>query len=96
VGFMALSSSVIDSLTPSDKTRVYCRDNYIIPARVRGQKEVTIRSGDIHRELNFVNRLPLVCSALGSKKFDDLAGVKRKSIEGPTNGANTEFTFQIL
>ena len=61
----------IDSLTPSDKTRLYCRDHYVIPARVKGQKEVTIRSGDVHRELNFTNRLPLVCSSLGSKKFED-------------------------
>jgi hypothetical protein len=87
---------VTDELRPSDKTRIYCRDHYIIPARSRGQKEVTIRSGDVHRELYFTNRLPLVCAALGSTKFENMARVKRKSIEGPTNGANTKFTFQIL
>jgi len=93
---MTQNQAAVDAITPSDKTRLYCREKYIIPARAKGQKEVTIRSGDVHRELNFTNRLPLVCSALGSKKFESMARVKRKSIEGPTNGANTEFTFQIF
>jgi hypothetical protein len=85
-----------DEITPSDKTRVFCRDFYVIPAKKNGFKEVTIRSGDVHRLLFFKNRLPLVCSALGSEKFEEMARVKRISITGPTNGANTLFKFQIL
>jgi len=93
---MTETPPVTDGRTPSDETRIYCRDHYIIPARSRNQKEVTIRSGDVHRELNFTNRLPLVCAALGSIKFENMARAKRKSIDGPTNGANTNFTFRIL
>jgi hypothetical protein len=37
----------------------------------------------------------LVCSALGSNIFEEMSKVKRLSIEGPLNGSNTEFTFEI-
>jgi hypothetical protein len=93
---MTETPHVTDDISPSNKTRIYCSDHYIIPARSRDQKEVTIRSGDVHRELGFTNRLPLVCAALGSTKFENMARVKRISIDGPTNGANTKFTFQVL
>ena len=93
---MTGNPTVANELPPSDETRIYCGDHYIIPARTRGQKEVIIRSGDVHHELNFTNRLPLVCGALGSTKFENMARVKRKSIDGPTNGANTKFIFYIL
>jgi len=81
--------------SPSDKVRSYCRDQIIVPARRNSITTVTIRSGDIHGELGFKNRLPLVCSALGSKKFEEMARVSRISIEGPANGANTKYTFQL-
>jgi len=39
--------------------------------------------------------MPLVCAALGAKKFEASAGVERLSLTGPTNGANAIFTFLI-
>jgi hypothetical protein len=39
--------------------------------------------------------MPLVCAALGANKFEEIAGVERVSITGPTNGANAIFTFRI-
>jgi len=80
----------------SDDVRSYCVNHYIIPTRRKGLNQIIIRAGDIHEELGFQNRLPLVCSALGSNKFEELATVKRISITGPVNGANTIFTFQII
>lgn len=85
-----------EDISISDTVRIYCRDTYIIPAKKRGEKQIIIRAGDIHKELGFKNRLPLICSALGTGIFNEMANVKRISIEGPVNGANTRFTFQLL
>ena len=79
----------------SDQVRNYVLLNYITPARKRGDATVSIRAGDIHRELNFRNRLPLVCAALGAHVFEEMANVERMSITGPVNGANAIFTFKI-
>ncbi len=82
-------------MTHADKVRTYCKEQIIEPARARGQGTVSIRAGDIHSALGFKNRLPLVCSALGTTAFERLAAVQRVGIEGPTNGANAVFTFRL-
>jgi len=79
----------------SDEVRNYCEEKYIDPARKSGKKTIRIRSGDVHTALGYRNRYPLVCSALGSNIFEEMSKVKRLSIEGPLNGSNTEFTFEI-
>ena len=83
-------------MTHSDRVRAYCLEEYVAPARARGEELVEIRAGDVHRALEYRNRMPLVCSALGSLKFESEARVERVSIEGPLNGANTVFTFRVL
>ena len=80
----------------SDDVRKYCIDNYILPMREKGDNIVLIRAGDIHTAMGYNNRLPLVCSSLGSKKFENIAKVQRVSIEGPLNGSNTTFIFRLI
>ena len=79
----------------ADDVRTYCKENIIDRARPRGEKQVTIRAGDIHTTMGYRNRMPLVCAALGSNKFEEVAEVERVSLTGPTNGANALFTFRI-
>jgi hypothetical protein len=79
----------------ADDVRRYCKDNIIDPARRRGEEQIIIRAGDIHRAMGYQSRMPLVCAALGAKKFEELAGIDRVSLTGPTNGANAIFTFRI-
>jgi 5-methylcytosine-specific restriction enzyme B len=79
----------------ADDVRKYCKENIIDPARTRGEKQIEIRAGDIHTAMGYKSRMPLLCSALGANKFKEVAGVQRVSINGPTNGANAIFTFQI-
>ena len=74
----------------------YCKKNYIDIARGNGEKRISIRSGDVHTALNYKNRYPLVCSAIGSNKFEDLCNIRRVSVEGPINGVNTIFTFEFI
>jgi len=40
----------------ADDVRKYCKATYIDPARRRSQKTVTIKSGDVHSDLNYQNR----------------------------------------
>jgi len=80
-------------MSHADDVREYCVVTYVDPARKKHEKFVKIRSGDVHRALNYKNRYPLVCSAIGSNLFEELTQVNRVSIEGPLNGSNTLFTF---
>jgi len=79
----------------ADRVREYCKAKIIEPARARGDATVSIRAGDVHAALGFKNRLPLVCSALGTTLFEDWARVERIAVEGPLNGANAVFTFRL-
>lgn len=67
-----------------------------MPARKRGDLVVGIRAGDVHSEMKLAQRLPAVCSALGSDLFEGLARVKRVAIEGPLNGSSTLFVYRLL
>jgi hypothetical protein len=79
----------------ADDVRKYCKDNKIDHARRKGETQIEIRVGDIHTEMNYKNRMPLVSAALGASKFESYAQVERISLAGPTNGANAVFTFRI-
>src|ERR1700730_15357090 len=53
----------------SDAVRRHAYEKYIAAARRRREKTVAINVGEVHRALALNNRVPLVCAALGSKKF---------------------------
>ncbi len=80
----------------SDDVRTYCNKTYIEPARSKGDTTVEIRSGDVHQALNYKNRYPLVCSAIGSNRFEEEYYVKRLCVKGPLNGVSTLFTFKLV
>jgi 5-methylcytosine-specific restriction enzyme B len=80
----------------ADDVRIYCKKNYVDVARGKGEKTVSIRSGDVHAALGYKNRYPLVCSAIGSNKFEELCGIRRIAVDGPINGVNTVFTYELL
>jgi len=82
-------------MNQADRVRAYCKSGIIEPARARGDETVSIRAGDVHSALGFKNRLPLVCSALGTTIFEESARVERIGIKGPMNGANAVFTFRL-
>lgn len=80
----------------AEEVRAYCSRQYIQPARAAGRSEVSIRAGDVHEALGYKNRMPLVCSAIGAAVFSEQNAVRRLAIEGPINGANTVFRFQVI
>src|SRR3984893_14048269 len=77
----------------SDAIRRHAYDQYISAARRRKQKTVAINAGEVHRALALNNRVPLVCAALGSKKFLTEHGLRILSKTGPPSGQSTTVTF---
>ena len=53
---------------------------------------VTVRAGDVHRELGLRNRVPNVCQVMESKLLEKEAGVKVSSKQGPPSGRGTTLT----
>ena len=80
----------------SDRIRRSARARHIEPARQAGRKTVTIRAGDLGRDMVLKNRMPAVCSALGSKLFLREAGLRLVERVGPRQSTTTEFLFEIL
>lgn len=53
---------------------------------------MTIRAGDIHRELGLRNRVANVCQVMESRLLEKEAGVKVSSKQGPPSGRGTTLT----
>ena len=81
------------SLSDSDLIRQHAYKEYISAARRRGDKILSINAGAVHRALALNNRVPLVCAALGSKKFLTEHGLRIVSKTGPPSGQSTTVTF---
>ncbi|CAG0927814.1 hypothetical protein TFLX_00642 [Thermoflexales bacterium] len=79
----------------ADSIRQFVLSNYIQPARVRGDTEVTVRAGDVHKAMNLKDAMPAVASALGANKFQEFAKVKLIKREGPQNGANLLLAYKL-
>ncbi len=79
----------------ADRIRQHALTRHVEPARRAGQDTVTITAGDASREMGLDNRVPAVCSALGSQKFQDCAGVQLLERRGPWQSTTTEFIFAI-
>jgi hypothetical protein len=83
-----------DSL--ADRIRAFVSREYIVPAREKKCSKVTIRAGDVHEAMGLSGRMPAVCSAIGSRKFQEMGRLKLVDREGPKEGSNVFFTFEIL
>jgi hypothetical protein len=81
----------------SDEIRKYAREMYVEPAMAKGQREVRVRAGDVHKALAMKNRVPIVCQALESKRFLKENNLVLESKEGPPSGLSTSviFTYRI-
>ncbi|MGD2272745.1 MAG: hypothetical protein PVI06_20275 [Desulfobacterales bacterium] len=82
-------------LSPSDRVRDYVKRKYIDPAKKAGEKTLSIRAGDIHKNLGFSRYIPVVCSALRSRKLTKNCDIELTYIGGPNNTANTTYTYRL-
>ncbi|MBM2826817.1 MAG: hypothetical protein HW403_881 [Dehalococcoidia bacterium] len=93
--YMDFPSEQIRSV--SDEVRAYTLQRIIMPARQGGTLQVEIKVRDVHNALGLRNRFPLVCSALTSRPFAELAGVRLVKSEGPPSGKSSSvvLTFAL-
>lgn len=82
-------------LRQADAIRQFVVREYVEPARKAGAPQFTVRAGDVHNRMNLTNAMPAVCSAIGSGKFQVLAGVTQVDRQGPANSSTVEFTFEF-
>ncbi|MGB5750650.1 MAG: hypothetical protein WBM69_27015 [Desulfobacterales bacterium] len=80
---------------PSDRVRDHVKRKYINPAKKNGKKSLTIRAGDIHKELGFSRRIPVVCSALRSRKLQKICDIELTYVGGPNNSTTTTFAYKL-
>jgi len=91
--YLAINEDQI--MRPSDRVRDHVKRKYIDPAKKDGKNSLSIRAGDIHKELGFSRRIPVVCSALRSRKLQKNCAVELTYIGGPNNSTTTTFTYKI-
>ena len=82
-------------LRPSERVRDHIKRKYIDPAKKAGKKTLSILAGDIHKELGFSRRIPVVCSALRSRKLSKSCDIELTYIGGPNNSTTTTFTYSL-
>jgi 5-methylcytosine-specific restriction protein B len=80
----------------ADDVRRFCIENYVEPARLRGDIGVFIRAGNVHREMGLENRFPLVCDSIRTSIFSEEAHIRLVGVDGPRQGATTTFAFLLL
>jgi len=82
----------------TDRVRRYAAELYILPARKRGEKTITIHSGKFGKSLveNKVlppNRFPIICNALRSKRFLEENDLTLEEVQGPPSGRSSTVSF---
>jgi hypothetical protein len=87
-------------MKPTELTKQYVISNYVNPARLKGEKTIQVRVGNLQKELGWTNRTPSVFSTLLSKDFQQEAGVELIEKRGgpPSGGPSTtwQFVFRVV
>jgi len=79
----------------AERIRLCARNYHIDPARERGAAEVSIRSGDLAREMGLENAFPTICDALGGVKFQTLCALPPPRFTTPNPSSTTTFTYAL-
>ena len=79
----------------ADRIRQHALTRHVRPARAADHRTLTIRVGDVCRDMGLQDRVPNVCSALRSRAFLDLAGLELLERIGPEQSTTTRFHYAI-
>ena len=82
----------------AERIRSYLIDQ-VKSARLRGDKTIIFRSGNIHKVLGLINSYRNVCQVMKGPMFREAAGVRiARYIASPSSGegASLEIEFRIL
>ena len=87
-------------MAPTETTKKHVISKYVSPARGRGDDKVSVRVGNVLKELGWTNRTPSVYSTLSSVAFQREAGIQLiEKRGGPSSGGpstTVEFLYRIL
>ena len=83
------------TMNQADRIRSFVNSKFFGPAKGTGRSHITIRAGDVHRMMGLNNAFPAVCSVLRGGKLQREANVDFLGQEGPLNGANVFFRFDL-
>ena len=81
-------------MSRADDIRRFVYSHYLEPAFAGGATEASVRSGDVHHDMQFDNRMPDICSALEAKKFQVEYGLRLAGRTGPARSSTVVFVFQ--
>lgn len=94
-GFWPDETVTDEAETQANRIRRYVLDQYINPARKRGDTSVTIVVGPLNNEMGLNMAWPNICQALEGRKFLDLAGVPPPVAQGPKQSTTRKLTFML-
>lgn len=80
----------------ADQIRQFVIAHYFEPARHKGEVEVVLVSGAIHRDMGLENAMPNVCQVLDGKLLAAEAQVELINREGPPAGSTARYTFSLV
>lgn len=79
----------------ADAIRRYALENYIKPARLRGDATVIITVGALNNEMGLHMAWPNICQALEGRLFQQLADVPAPAAEGPKQSTTRKLTYSL-
>lgn len=79
----------------ADQVRSLVLERFVEPGRVAGKQSVTVRAGDVQRELGWWNRVPSVCSALDGREFQRMSHTRLVERRGPVQSTTAEWVFAL-
>lgn len=79
----------------ADKIRRYVLENYIRPARLRGDATVSLTVGALNNEMGLHMAWPNICQALEGRLFLQLANVPAPAAEGPKQSTTRKLTYSL-
>ena len=82
-------------MRPSEEILNHIVQKHFESALAAGDVRLCLRAGDIHKELRYSSRMPAVCGVLGSLKLQATANARLVFREGPQQGANAVFHFEM-
>ena len=78
----------------ADEIRRHALECYVWPWRKSGASTLSVQAGDVVRTMGLRDRTPNVCSALGSHKFLQEAGLALIERRGPRQSTTTTFRYR--
>src|SRR5690606_27962126 len=92
----ASGETEVTRISQADKIRQFVIENYVKPARQRGEEEVTITSREVHKAMGLANSFPAICAVLEARAFAAQAQVKLLKRHSPIDSDKPSSTISYL